>query len=482
MYTLMANFMSRPQYLYHLHNIAHFRERSDLAMGDFMMRESQPIAFRVSWALQASYTSYADENGTEDWAVAPRNPPDALAYDEVYTKRQLQAPTDPESVIIRRPQSLPQGVPSQLMPPHPLDTTDAAQLEKPTYGKHVDTITVHLYVPITCSEAPDLQSPRSVPDVCKEGHEELLRRSSAARRISGTTAYRIHVESLHFVNAEKSVHHAEVHKHLRPVLIFLHGGGLVALSTAAYDKLVRRMTNLIGAANGVVVSIDYRLSPEHKFPIPMEDCLNAINFVVQHAEELGIDSSKLALIGDSAGGALVASVLAEALRLPQRYPWVRSVRHAALVYPSLCRGCPTRSHLLYGDKNTLRNDIWFAFAHTQTLGPVWDWRQIPFAIPVKILSQFPPTSLILFTHDIQYETGVLFHEKLRRAGVPTSLFIAPGVHAFFGSDAWSSFGVRAVEWTIQRILAHLCSGPSVQQSPNKLPTETNYDMAPKEVS
>lgn len=48
-------------------------------------------------------------------------------------------------------------------------------------------------------------------------------------------------------------------KHLRPLLIFLHGGGLVALSTAAYDKLVRRMTNLIGAANGVVVSIDYRL-------------------------------------------------------------------------------------------------------------------------------------------------------------------------------------------------------------------------------
>ncbi|CDI73733.1 alpha/beta hydrolase fold domain containing protein, putative [Eimeria praecox] len=79
----------------------------------------------------------------------------------------------------------------------------------------------------------------------------------------------------------------------------------------------------------------------------MEDCLYAISFVVDHAEEFGIDTSKIALIGDSAGGALVVSVLGEALRLPQRYPWVRNVRHASLVYPSLCRGCPTRSHLLY---------------------------------------------------------------------------------------------------------------------------------------
>ncbi|KAL8439396.1 hypothetical protein Efla_001866 [Eimeria flavescens] len=198
-----------------------------------------------------------------------------------------------------------------------------------------------------------------------------------------------------------------------------------------------------------------RLSPEHKFPVPMEDCLHAISFVVNNAAAFGIDVSKLAVIGDSAGGALTASVLGEALRLPQRYPWIRNVKHAALVYPSLCRGCPTRSHLLYGDIKALKNDIWFAFAHTQVLGPVGDWRQTPFAIPSEILSQFPPTSLILFTHDIQYEIGVLFHERLRRARATTSLFVAPGMHGFFGSDAWSAFGVQAVEWTIGRILKSL---------------------------
>ncbi|XP_026191524.1 AB hydrolase superfamily protein B1A11.02 [Cyclospora cayetanensis] len=450
MYSIVAQLMSRPQYLYNLSGIEHFRERSDLAMNDFLLRESQPVAFRASYSLHASYQSSAEEDGKEPWAVAPKASEDTLLYDEMYREHKLHAPTDPASVIIHRPHSFGKGVPAQLVPPHPLEPPKSNQQKNLTTVEQKKTIGISLYAPITCSAAPKLNKSSQSVLPCQQNHEALLETIKQTEKIQGVFDFRVQVEVLQLV--EKAAGHVSQATRLRPVLFFLHGGGLVSLSSAAYDKLLRRMANLMGEADGLVISVDYRLAPEHKFPIPMEDCLFAISFVIQHAEAYGIDRKKIAMIGDSAGGALVASVLGEGLRLPQKYPWIHDVQHASLIYPSLCRGCPTRSHLLYGNKNSLSNDIWFGLAHTQTLGPALDWRQTPFSIPSKILSQFPPTSLVLFTHDIQYEIGILFHERLRRAGVSTSLFVAPGMHAFFGSDAWSSFGTKTVEWAIGRIL------------------------------
>ncbi|OEH75027.1 alpha beta hydrolase fold domain-containing [Cyclospora cayetanensis] len=467
MYSIVAQLMSRPQYLYNLSGIEHFRERSDLAMNDFLLRESQPVAFRASYSLHASYQSSAEEDGKEPWAVAPKASEDTLLYDEMYREHKLHAPTDPASVIIHRPHSFGKGVPAQLVPPHPLEPPKSNQQKNLTTVEQKKTIGISLYAPITCSAAPKLN---------KSSHPyfrytlssyifavavvflSLLLCSLLRIPLSEVCLRRLLVvlstSNRAFFSCCSVLSHTQGNRKsgLRPVLFFLHGGGLVSLSSAAYDKLLRRMANLMGEADGLVISVDYRLAPEHKFPIPMEDCLFAISFVIQHAEAYGIDRKKIAMIGDSAGGALVASVLGEGLRLPQKYPWIHDVQHASLIYPSLCRGCPTRSHLLYGNKNSLSNDIWFGLAHTQTLGPALDWRQTPFSIPSKILSQFPPTSLVLFTHDIQYEIGILFHERLRRAGVSTSLFVAPGMHAFFGSDAWSSFGTKTVEWAIGRIL------------------------------
>ncbi|KAL8269806.1 hypothetical protein Esti_006285 [Eimeria stiedai] len=501
LYAVIAKAMSRPQYFYHLHNLPHFRERSNVAMGDFVMREAQPVAFKAAWSLDASYPSRAAEDGEESWGAAPRRAAaDILTYDEMYVEGKLQAPSDPASVIIDRPHSFSSVVAPQLLPPHPTDESPFRDDRKLPRGTKQKQIGLQLYVPLTCKETPEVlrEAQPEAHDACRDKHESLLSTLSQLEGTEGFSSLQIQLEAKQ-LGGEEEAGKAASARPLRPVLFYVHGGGLVSLSTAAYDKLVRRMANLMGAEDGVVVSVDYRLSPEHKFPAPLEDCLHAISFVVKHAETLGLDATRLAVIGDSAGGSLTASLLAEALRLPRKYPWIDSVQHAALVYPSLCRGCPTRSHLLYGDISTLKNDIWFAFAHTQVLGPVGDWRQIPFAIPSELLSRFPPTSLILFTHDIQYEVGVLFHERLRRAGVKTSLFIAPealgggelsasttgiaiislvsvllnlkvsvakfkqylemrlvmrttGMHGFFGSDAWSTFGVRAVEWTIERIL------------------------------
>ncbi|KAL8430740.1 hypothetical protein ACSSS7_005737 [Eimeria intestinalis] len=374
LYAIIAKALSRPQYVYHLHELPHFRERSNVAMGDFVMREAQPVAFKAGWSLEASYTSHAAEDGEESWGAAPRRAAaDTLTYDEVYVEGKLQAPSDPASVIIDRPHSFPSVVAPQLLPPHPNDENPFREARKLPRGTQQKQIGLQLYVPLTCREAPEMarEAQPEAHDACLDKHESLLSILYQLEGAESFSSFRIEVEAEQLSGENEASKAASAPgtkaRPLRPVLFYVHGGGLVSLSTAAYDKLVRRMANLMGAQDGVVVSIDYRsylsannsdcfhdywcylshrLSPEHKFPVPLEDCLHAISFVVNHAETLGLDANRLAVIGDSAGGSLTASLLAEALRLPRKYPWIDSVQHAALVYPSLCRGCPTRSHLL----------------------------------------------------------------------------------------------------------------------------------------
>ena len=94
-----------------------------------------------------------------------------------------------------------------------------------------------------------------------------------------------------------------------PLLVFFHGSGFVLCSLDTHDGMCR---NLCAGAGCVVVSVDYRLAPEHKFPAPLDDCVFATRWAIQHADELSADGGRVVLAGDSAGGNLAA---ATALRL-----------------------------------------------------------------------------------------------------------------------------------------------------------------------
>lgn len=173
------------------------------AMGDFMMRESQPVAFRVSWELDASYTSYATEDGKEMWGAAPKSSVDSPNFDEVYIDGKLQPPSDPASVLIRRPHSFPMGVSSHLLPPHPKEIRNTPNAGKQLDVKQQATIGVHLYAPITCAEASLTEDPPVSLLPCQRSQRELLSLFRQAQKVDGVSSFSIEVEVLQLTEEGK---------------------------------------------------------------------------------------------------------------------------------------------------------------------------------------------------------------------------------------------------------------------------------------
>ncbi|KAF8820936.1 alpha/beta hydrolase fold domain-containing protein [Cardiosporidium cionae] len=298
---------------------------------------------------------------------------------------------------------------------------------------------------------------------------------------------------------------------LSPIAVYFHGGGMVFLDHKAYDKLIRRHANLFDP-NIIVLSIDYRLAPEHPFPAALEDCISTLDWLFLEGRNLGLDTSRIVIFGDSAGGSLVASAISVGLLDSEKHPWISSIKAIGLIYPSLCSTCITYSPIIYNNIGlpNHRTSMWWNFMvqnlstialmfttllkfatslcslnsfftcvaakiqqaniHTLLLHiyrsiqvePNSDWRNDPFLIPDVILQRFPPTYFVLFKHDILYDIGLLFHEKLRKCGIYTGLFSAPGMHGFYGNQLFSRYGIAAVEWMSDRLNSHLKSANFVE--------------------
>ena len=123
-----------------------------------------------------------------------------------------------------------------------------------------------------------------------------------------------------------------------PVLVYFHGGGWVIGDLDTHDTLCRELANAAGIA---VVAVDYRMGPEHRFPAAVDDCIAATRWVREHAAELGVDASRLAVGGDSAGGNLAAVVAIAA-----REAGDPAIAYQLLIYPATDqrRGWPSHTH------------------------------------------------------------------------------------------------------------------------------------------
>jgi acetyl esterase len=231
-----------------------------------------------------------------------------------------------------------------------------------------------------------------------------------------------------------------------PILIWYHGGGWVIGDLDTADTTCRKLANRSGA---LVVSVDYRLAPEHPAPAPVEDCWAALCWVAGVATELGGDPARLAVGGDSAGGNLSALLAVRA-----RDNGGPPLRYQLLVYPATDLTMSYPSHTENGDGYMLTNDAtaWFLGHY---LGPDKDPKH-PSLSPHHIddLSGLAPALIITAEFDPLRDEGEAYAARLQDSGVPVDLRRYDGmIHGFFQMGGVTSVADSAVSDAASRVRA-----------------------------
>lgn len=203
------------------------------------------------------------------------------------------------------------------------------------------------------------------------------------------------------------------HEHL-PVVVFYHGGGWSIGDLDTHDVVCR--DHAIGA-EAIVVSVDYRLAPEHPFPQGVDDAWAALRWVGEHAAELGGDPARIAVAGDSAGGNF-AAVMTQLARDHRGPPLVFQL----LWYPATTGDTTLRSFVENADAPILDRDVVAAFLHWYVPGmDISDPSKLPTTLaPANAadLSELPPAFIGTAEHDPLRDDGARYAELLTAAGVP----------------------------------------------------------------
>ncbi|MFD7658743.1 alpha/beta hydrolase [Actinosynnema sp. NPDC059797] len=209
-----------------------------------------------------------------------------------------------------------------------------------------------------------------------------------------------------------------------PVLVWFHGGGWVIGSLDENEATCRALCDAVGM---VVVSVDYRLAPEHRFPAAAEDAYAAVTWVAAHGAEIGADGSRLAVGGESAGGnlAAVACLMARDHDGPP-------IRLQLLAAPVTAPPGDRPSYVAYGEGHFLSRDSmeWFFRQYPRTPADLTDPYLAPLA--AEHLGDLPPALVMTAEFDPLRDEGEEYAHRLLDAGVPVTLVRYPGqIHGFF---------------------------------------------------
>ena len=193
-----------------------------------------------------------------------------------------------------------------------------------------------------------------------------------------------------------------------PLIVYYHGGGFVLRSIESHDRVCRRLARDNGA---VVVSVDYRLAPEHKFPTPHQDCYDATVWIAEHATELGGNPDKITVMGDSAGGnlATVVSIIARDHNGPK-------IKNQVLIYPTvdarLCHASiETYSKGYFLTKAGMQ---WFIDHYKRSDKDIINPLMSPLL--TEDLSNLPPAFVFTAALDPLKDEGAAYAKKLETAG------------------------------------------------------------------
>lgn len=223
-----------------------------------------------------------------------------------------------------------------------------------------------------------------------------------------------------------------------PTLVYFHGGGWVAGDLEMVDPLCTMLTNRAGT---VVVSVDYRLAPEHKFPAPLMDCYSATQWVSDNAAELNVDPRRIAVGGDSAGGNLAAAVSVVA-----RDRGTPDLAFQVLFYPVTNMDYETASYRENGVGYFLTTDMmrWFWGHYLESADAGRDIRASPLLM--QDASGLPPTFVVTAEFDPLRDEGEAYAEKLLEAGNEVTVRRYEGqIHGFVTRCGIMDVGKQAIE-------------------------------------
>ena len=234
-----------------------------------------------------------------------------------------------------------------------------------------------------------------------------------------------------------------------PALLFFHGGGFTIGSRESHDRLCRLLAH---EADCLVLSLAYRLAPEHRFPAAFDDAFEGLEWVVQHAAALGVDTAQLAVGGDSAGGTLAAATALHARDrgLPVGFQW--------LLYPGTTTRADTDSRRRYATGYLLDAEVisWF-YGHFVEPDQARDWRIAPLdsADVTGVASAWVGVA----GYDPLMDEGVAYAQKLREHGVAVETEVFEGLlHGFaqhrahiFTADLAVRSGAEALRRGLRRL-------------------------------
>ncbi len=285
------------------------------------------------------------------------------------------------------------------------------------------------------------------PDVTQMGTFYGRSNGHSERDLSGPIDPSVHIEHLYFTSPTADL----------PISIFtppgagpfngmvyFHGGGWVFNYIRLYEA---QLADMAKRTNSIIVSVNYQKAPEHKFPIPFDDCYAAWEWVNEHAAEIGITTGKIGIGGDSAGGNL-ASGVAIKIRDENKYP----LAYQWLIYP--CNGVDfeTPSYLANADHYGLTRN-----------GMIWLWDQYlateadrsnPYAVPLsaKDLSGLAPAIVLTAGFDVLHDDGERYKEMLVEAGVPVAYKDLPDmIHGFFNYGKYIEQGITIRDYFADEI-------------------------------
>jgi len=206
-------------------------------------------------------------------------------------------------------------------------------------------------------------------------------------------------------------------------LIYIHGGGFVIGNIDSHDVLCRTLANDAGI---IVVSIEYRLAPEHKFPAAVDDSIAATRWIADNASTFGIDPNRIFIGGDSAGGNLSAVVAIHA-----RDSGGPKLAGQVLIYPATDFSMSHPSHLDPDTGALLTRSLigWFRTQYLNGNGDIDDWRASPLRI--KDFKGLPPAYVMTCGADPLHDEGAEYAERLKDAGIDVAYSHFPGqFHGF----------------------------------------------------